>query len=69
MLEAEILVLDDALSAVDGRTEHQILQNLKRWGEKRTLIISAHRLSILTEGDEILILHQGSIMQRGCIGC
>ncbi|MCW2483958.1 ATP-binding cassette domain-containing protein, partial [Candidatus Symbiopectobacterium sp. NZEC135] len=47
LLDAEILVLDDALSAVDGRTEHNILQNLKRWAEKRTLIISAHRLSAL----------------------
>ncbi|MGK2889587.1 MAG: SmdA family multidrug ABC transporter permease/ATP-binding protein [Candidatus Malihini olakiniferum] len=65
LLEAEILVLDDALSAVDGRTEHQILQNLKRWGEKCTLIISAHRLSALTEAGEILVLNQGSVMQRG----
>ncbi|MGK2946611.1 MAG: SmdA family multidrug ABC transporter permease/ATP-binding protein [Candidatus Malihini olakiniferum] len=65
LLEAEILILDDALSAVDRRTEHQILQNLKRWGEKRTLIISTHRLSALTEADEILVLHQGSVVQRG----
>ncbi|MFB6434797.1 MAG: SmdA family multidrug ABC transporter permease/ATP-binding protein [Candidatus Malihini olakiniferum] len=65
LLEAEILVLDDALSAVDGHTEHQILKNLKRWGEKRTLIISAHRLSVFTEADEILVLHQGSVVQRG----
>jgi ATP-binding cassette subfamily B multidrug efflux pump len=33
LLEAEILILDDALSAVDGRTEHQILHNLRQWGE------------------------------------
>lgn len=65
LLDAEILVLDDALSAVDGRTEHMILQNLKRWGERRTLIISAHRLSALTEADEILVLHQGTLSQRG----
>ncbi|MFB6422088.1 MAG: SmdA family multidrug ABC transporter permease/ATP-binding protein [Candidatus Malihini olakiniferum] len=65
LLEAEILVLDDALSSVDGRTEHKILQNLKRWGEKRTLIISAHRLSVLNEADEILVLHHGSVVQRG----
>jgi ATP-binding cassette subfamily B multidrug efflux pump len=32
LLEAEILILDDALSAVDGRTEHQILHNLRQWG-------------------------------------
>lgn len=68
LLDAEILVLDDALSAVDGRTEHHILQNLKRWGEKRTLIISAHRLSALTEADEILVLQQGSVAQRGSHG-
>lgn len=68
LLDAEILVLDDALSAVDGRTEHRILQNLKRWGEKRTLIISAHRLSALTEADEILVLQQGSVAQRGSHG-
>ncbi|WP_440863345.1 SmdA family multidrug ABC transporter permease/ATP-binding protein [Symbiopectobacterium purcellii] len=68
LLDAEILVLDDALSAVDGRTEHHILQNLKRWGEKRTLIISAHRLSALTEADEILVLQQGGVAQRGSHG-
>ncbi|MBG6241041.1 MAG: SmdA family multidrug ABC transporter permease/ATP-binding protein [Candidatus Symbiopectobacterium sp. Dall1.0] len=68
LLDAEILVLDDALSAVDGRTEHHILQNLKRWGEKRTLIISAHRLSALTEADEILVLQQGCVAQRGSHG-
>nr|WP_207193848.1 SmdA family multidrug ABC transporter permease/ATP-binding protein [Pectobacterium atrosepticum] len=65
LLDAEILVLDDALSAVDGRTEHQILQNLKTWGEKRTLIISAHRLSALTEANEIVVLQQGQTAQRG----
>ncbi|MEE3650764.1 MULTISPECIES: SmdA family multidrug ABC transporter permease/ATP-binding protein [unclassified Brenneria] len=65
LLEAEILILDDALSAVDGRTEHQILQNLKQWGEQRTLIISAHRLSALTEANEILVLQHGQTIQRG----
>ncbi|MEH2919767.1 SmdA family multidrug ABC transporter permease/ATP-binding protein [Samsonia erythrinae] len=65
LLDAEILVLDDALSAVDGRTEYQILQNLNTWGEKRTLIISAHRLSALTDANEIVVLRQGSVVQRG----
>ncbi|MEC5318008.1 SmdA family multidrug ABC transporter permease/ATP-binding protein [Brenneria populi subsp. brevivirga] len=65
LLEAEILILDDALSAVDGRTEHHILQNLKQWGERRTLIISAHRLSALTEANEILVLQHGRAVQRG----
>ena len=65
LLNAEILVLDDALSAVDGRTEHQILHNLRHWGEGRTIIISAHRLSALTEASEILVLQHGEITQRG----
>ncbi|MBV6816348.1 SmdA family multidrug ABC transporter permease/ATP-binding protein [Rahnella sp. PD12R] len=65
LMKAEILILDDALSAVDGRTEHQILHNLRQWGSDRTVIISAHRLSALTEASEILVFSHGSISQRG----
>jgi len=65
LLNAEILILDDALSAVDGRTEHEILHNLRQWGEGRTIIISAHRLSALTEANEILVMQHGHIAQRG----
>lgn len=65
LLDAEILILDDALSAVDGRTEHQILHNLRQWGEGRTVIISAHRLSALTEASEIIVMQHGHIAQRG----
>lgn len=65
LLEAEILILDDALSAVDGRTEHAILQNLRQWGEGRTLIITAHRLSALSAADEIVVMRRGCLAQRG----
>lgn len=65
LLEAEILLLDDALSAVDGRTEHQILHNLRQWSDGRTVIISAHRRSALTEASEIIVLQHGHIGQRG----
>lgn len=65
LMDAEILILDDALSAVDGQTEYRILQNLRRWGEGRTVIISAHRLSALTEADNILVLQQGGISAQG----
>ena len=65
LLDAEILILDDALSAVDGHTEHDILHNLRIWGRGRTLIISAHRLSALAEANEILVLQQGAVAQRG----
>ena len=65
LLDAEILILDDALSAVDGRTEHQILHNLRQWGEGRTVIISAHRLSALTDASEIIVMQHGHIAQHG----
>ncbi|PQQ29981.1 SmdA family multidrug ABC transporter permease/ATP-binding protein [Photorhabdus hindustanensis] len=65
LLDTEILILDDALSAVDGQTEYSILQNLKRWRQQRTVIISAHRLSALTDADNILVMQQGSIIQQG----
>ena len=65
LLEAEILILDVALSAVDGRTEHQILHNLRQWGEGRTVIISAHRLSALSDASEIIVMQHGHIAQRG----
>ncbi|HGY3147167.1 TPA: SmdA family multidrug ABC transporter permease/ATP-binding protein [Morganella morganii] len=65
LMDAEILILDDALSAVDGQTEYRILQNLRHWGEGRTVIISAHRLSALTEADNILVLQQGGISAQG----
>ncbi|MEQ4732113.1 MULTISPECIES: SmdA family multidrug ABC transporter permease/ATP-binding protein [Providencia] len=62
---AEVLVLDDALSAVDGQTEFTILQNLSHWRQGRTMIISAHRLSALVEADNIIVLSQGAIVSRG----
>ncbi|MCZ9218749.1 SmdA family multidrug ABC transporter permease/ATP-binding protein [Escherichia albertii] len=65
LVNAEILILDDALSAVDGRTEHQILHNLRQWWQGRTVIISAHRLSALTEASEIIVMQHGHIAQRG----
>nr|WP_272902974.1 SmdA family multidrug ABC transporter permease/ATP-binding protein [Xenorhabdus sp. Sc-CR9] len=65
LLDAEILILDDALSAVDGHTEHRIMKNLNQWRQRRTIIISAHRLSALTEADNILIMQHGTIAQQG----
>lgn len=65
LLNAEILILDDALSAVDGQTEYTILQNLRQWGGNRTVIISAHRLSALTASSEIIVLQHGGVVQRG----
>ncbi|MBC7004746.1 ATP-binding cassette domain-containing protein [Photobacterium sp. BZF1] len=64
LLEAEVLILDDALSAVDGKTEHHILENLRRQ-KKQTVIVIAHRLTALEEADNILVLQQGRISEQG----
>ncbi|WP_281706258.1 ABC transporter transmembrane domain-containing protein [Aeromonas taiwanensis] len=63
LLEAPILVLDDALSAVDAHTEQQILHALK--ANKRTLILVSHRMTAVEQADEILVLEQGLISERG----
>lgn len=64
LLDAEILILDDALSAVDGKTEHRILTNLRQQRGK-TVIVIAHRLTALEEADMILVLQQGRVAEQG----
>ncbi|MCX7130864.1 ABC transporter transmembrane domain-containing protein [Aeromonas sp.] len=63
LLEGPILVLDDALSAVDAHTERQILQALKTY--RQTLILVSHRMTAVEQADEILVLEQGHISERG----
>ncbi|HMO27196.1 MAG TPA: ABC transporter ATP-binding protein, partial [Tepidisphaeraceae bacterium] len=63
--DAPVLILDDALSAVDTRTESLILDALRRRKGRHTTILIAHRLSTLQHADEILVLEQGRIVQRG----
>jgi len=63
--EAPILILDDALSAVDTETEAQILEGLRARRGKRTTILIAHRLSTLMHADQILVIEHGRIVQRG----
>ena len=61
----EILLLDDALSAVDTITEAQILKNLQKVRENKTSIIIAHRISQVIEADEIIVLDKGKISEKG----
>ncbi|HCH4196624.1 TPA: ATP-binding cassette domain-containing protein [Vibrio parahaemolyticus] len=65
LLTAQVLVLDDALSAVDGRTEHQILKNLETHYRDQALIVIAHRLTALEAADEIIVLNHGHVTERG----
>ena len=60
-----ILVLDDALSAVDTRTEQQIISALKRRRGRHTTLIIAHRLTTLMHADRIAVLEHGRITQYG----
>lgn len=64
--EPAILILDDALSAVDTETESRILGSLEKKGEaKHTTIIIAHRLSTVMNADEIIVLDKGQVVQQG----
>ncbi len=60
-----ILILDDALSAVDTRTESMILATLKRRHGRRTTLLISHRLSALKQADTILVLEGGRVVQSG----
>jgi len=60
-----ILILDDALSAVDTKTERRILDALRRRRGRRTSILIAHRLSTVAHADRILVLEAGRIVQSG----
>jgi ATP-binding cassette subfamily B protein len=60
-----ILILDDALSAVDTETEALILEAIRERRGKHTTIVIAHRLSTLMDADEILVLDRGQVVQRG----
>ncbi len=60
-----ILILDEATSAVDNETEAAIQRSMDRLAEDRTMIVIAHRLSTVRNADEIIVLDEGSIIERG----
>ena len=63
--EPEVLILDDAISAVDADTEVKIIENLKKSSSFNICIISAHRLSAVQHADKIIVLDDGKIIQQG----
>jgi ATP-binding cassette subfamily B protein/ATP-binding cassette subfamily C protein/ATP-binding cassette subfamily B multidrug efflux pump len=63
--EAPLLLLDDALSAVDTGTESRILEHLREERANRSAIIVSHRLSAVADADEIVVLRDGAIVERG----
>lgn len=63
--DPQILILDDSLSAVDAKTEETIIERLKEYRNGKTNIIIAHRFSAIRDADQILVLENGKITQRG----
>jgi ATP-binding cassette, subfamily B, multidrug efflux pump len=61
----QVLILDDALSAVDTKTERQILENLIEVRQDKTTIIIAHRISSIQHADHIIVINDGVIAERG----
>lgn len=61
----QILIFDDSLSAVDTDTEEKILQGLKSEMENKTTILIAHRISTIKDCDEIIVLDEGRIIEKG----
>jgi ATP-binding cassette, subfamily B, heavy metal transporter len=60
-----ILILDEATSALDSRTEAAIQETLSNVTARRTAIVIAHRLSTVVDADEIVVLHEGRVTERG----
>jgi ATP-binding cassette, subfamily B, multidrug efflux pump len=65
MMDPEVLILDDSLSAVDAKTEEAILNGLRKNRAGKTTIITAHRLSAIQHANLILVLDEGRIAQKG----
>ncbi|MEM8484223.1 MAG: ABC transporter ATP-binding protein [Bacteroidota bacterium] len=63
--DPRILILDDALSAVDTKTESNILGHLRNHFGQRTIVIVSHRISAVQEADLILVLDEGKILEQG----
>lgn len=65
LMDPHILILDDCMSAVDGRTERNIIDNIHANRAGKTTIISSHRISQVKDLDDIIVLHKGKIVERG----
>jgi ABC-type multidrug transport system fused ATPase/permease subunit len=62
----QILILDEATSALDTESERLVQDALKRLMQNRTTLVIAHRLSTIKDADEICVMHEGKIVERGC---
>lgn len=65
LVNPDVLILDDALSAVDAKTESRILHNIRRERSGKTTFIATHRLSAVNHADWILVLNDGEVIEEG----
>ena len=65
LVDAPVLILDDALSSVDNQTATQILTNLSKSQPRKTVLFISHQLSVAALADRILVMDQGSVIQSG----
>ncbi|HEY9734734.1 MAG TPA: ATP-binding cassette domain-containing protein, partial [Trichocoleus sp.] len=63
--DTPILILDEATSALDAQTERQVLRNLRRFAQGRTVMLLTHRYSMLRSADKILVLEKGVLVEQG----
>lgn len=65
IMDPKILILDDALSAVDAKTEKKIIQNIQKFRQGKTTIIATHRLSGVKHANQIVVMDHGEITESG----
>lgn len=65
LIDSEMLLFDDSLSAVDARTESRILKAIRAERAGKTTLITTHRLSAVSHADWILVLHEGAVLEEG----
>src|SRR5690625_286965 len=65
MKKTEIIILDESQSAVDGKTETEIIEQLRKERSNKTTFIAAHRLSAVKHADHIVVVEEGVIVEEG----
>jgi ABC-type multidrug transport system fused ATPase/permease subunit len=63
--DPEVLILDEALSALDGKTEAKVMESLQLTSPHRTIILVSHRLASIVNSDQILVLEGGRVIEQG----
>lgn len=65
LLRSNIVIFDDTFSALDNKTEEQVMKNVEKLCEGKTCIIISNRISDIKNADEIIVLEEGQIVQKG----